>query len=129
VVPLLKDASARRDRSALTSFTFAKNKTGHALRDNRYRYIYYEWNSLEELYDHESDPNEFENRAYDPKLSKIVKRFRSEMLERVEGFEAADMANAPVGYMLSNGRVRATEYQPMSVVPLSKERPKVQGIR
>ena len=129
VVPLLKDASARRDRSALTSFTFAKNKTGHALWDNRYRYIYYEWNSLEELYDHESDPNEFENRAYDPKLSKIVKRFRSEMLERVEGFEAADMANAPVGYMLSNGRVRATEYQPMSVVPLSKERPKVQGIR
>ena len=37
---------------------------GHAARSKQYRYIYYPEINLEELYDHENDPNEWDNIAY-----------------------------------------------------------------
>jgi|TARA_B110000467_G_scaffold163917_1_gene191265 arylsulfatase A-like enzyme len=129
VVPLLEDPNAEREHSALTSFTYPGNKTGHALRGNRYRYIYYEWNSLEELYDHDSDPNEFTNLAYDPTLAGVIEQFRNEMVSRVSRVSVDEMLERPSGYTVSNGRVSVDGFIPMAQVPLPKERPKKESIR
>jgi hypothetical protein len=129
VVPLLEDPNAEREHSALTSFTYPGNKTGHALRGNRYRYIYYEWNSLEELYDHDSDPNEFTNLAYDPTLAGVIEQFRNEMVSRVSRVSLDEMLERPSGYTVSNGRVSVDGFIPMAQVPLPKERPKKESIR
>jgi hypothetical protein len=42
----------------------------HAVRTERYRYIQYA-DGTEELYDHQSDPNEWKNLAADPALSRV----------------------------------------------------------
>ena len=59
---LLEDPSASWDRPSLTTH----GRNNHALRSDRYRYIRYSDGS-EELYDHESDPAEWNNLAGDPK--------------------------------------------------------------
>lgn len=129
VVPLLKDPKIRRDHSALTSFSFPGNLTGHSLRGPRYRYIYYEWNHLEELYDHETDPSEFTNLAYQKESAGIVSRFRNEMVSRVSRVSLTEIAKAPIGYSVDGGAIIADSYIPMAEVALPKERPKKQGIR
>ena len=128
-VPQLKDSEAPRDRSALTSFTFPGDHTGHSLRGSRYRYIYYEGNSLEELYDHNNDPNEFVNLAYDPKHIETVEKFRKELVARVDRVDFDSIRKAPVGYRIEDGRVRGKAYASMSEVPLPAERDPVIGIR
>ncbi len=44
-----------------------------AIRDERFRYVRY-GDGSEELYDHEDDPNEWSNRAKDPKLAEVKER-------------------------------------------------------
>ena len=44
-----------------------------AVRDERFRYLRY-GDGSEELYDHEDDPNEWTNRASDPKLEEVKQR-------------------------------------------------------
>jgi arylsulfatase A-like enzyme len=61
LVPQLKDASAPRDRPALTTH----GPGNHGVRTERWRYIRYDDGS-EELYDHAADPNEWTNLAADP---------------------------------------------------------------
>jgi len=56
--PLLEDPDAEWDGIA----TVTMGRMNHAIVDQRYRYIRYEDGS-EELYDHDNDPNEFENLA------------------------------------------------------------------
>lgn len=56
--PLLADPSATRDEPAVITYGFGN----HAVRDERYRYVRYADGS-EELYDHDADPNEWENLA------------------------------------------------------------------
>jgi arylsulfatase A-like enzyme len=56
--PLLEDPAADWDRPAVTTYGF----NNHAVRTERYRYIRYA-DGTEELYDHESDPNEWTNLA------------------------------------------------------------------
>jgi arylsulfatase A-like enzyme len=58
LVPQLKDARARRERPAITSH----NQGNHAIRSEHWRYIRYADGS-EELYDHRSDPGEWNNVA------------------------------------------------------------------
>jgi arylsulfatase A-like enzyme len=58
LVPLLKDATAARDRPAITTH----NPGNHSVRSERWRYIRYADGS-EELYDHSTDPNEWTNLA------------------------------------------------------------------
>ena len=58
LVPQLRDASAPRDRPALTSH----NQGNHAVRSERWRYIRYADGS-EELYDMRADPHEWTNLA------------------------------------------------------------------
>lgn len=129
LVPLLKNSNAERGRGALTSFTFPEEKTGHSIRGRRYRYIYYEWNSLEELYDHANDEGERSNLAYDPDYRKVVEKFRNELAARVGSVDLMEIEKPPQGYTILGNRIRANDFVPMSRIPLPPERPKVSGIR
>jgi arylsulfatase A-like enzyme len=69
LVPLLRDPAAAWDGVALCTH----GRGNHAVRDSRYRYISYA-NGDEELYDHESDPMEYTNRADDAALAEVKAR-------------------------------------------------------
>ena len=55
---------------------------------SRYRYIRYEDGS-EELYDHEFDPEEWENIAGDPEQAELIFRFRLELPRRNAKYHAS----------------------------------------
>ena len=74
--PLLMDRRAKWDFPALT---YRKND-GKTLRDERFRYIEYGDGSTE-LYDHNSDPNEWTNLAKDPKYAAVMKSMREKLLK------------------------------------------------
>ncbi len=65
--PQLKDASAKRERPAITSH----NQGNHGVRSERWRYIRYADGS-EELYDMVEDPNEWTNLAAIPEHAKVI---------------------------------------------------------
>jgi arylsulfatase A-like enzyme len=68
LTPLLVNPQTPWERPALTLWD------GHfAVRSDRYRYIRYQDGS-EELYDHQTDPNEWINRANDPSLAPVKAR-------------------------------------------------------
>ena len=67
LVPLLRDPQASLARSAVLTTSGYRN---HAVSSDRYRYIVYSDGS-EELYDIETDPNEWRNRADDEALSAV----------------------------------------------------------
>jgi len=71
VVPLLRNPNAKWNHPALMSYM----RGNHAVRSDRWRYIRYADGS-EELYDHESDPHEWNNLASDPTLSDVIIRHR-----------------------------------------------------
>lgn len=64
LLPLLRDPSAKSDGPAITAMGGGE-KTSYAARSDRWRYIRYADGS-EELYDHQSDPQEWTNVAADP---------------------------------------------------------------
>jgi arylsulfatase A-like enzyme len=66
LVPLLKDPAASWDRPVVTTH----GRLNHAVRNERWRYIRYHDGS-EELYDHQSDPQEWTNLAAKPELSSV----------------------------------------------------------
>jgi arylsulfatase A-like enzyme len=66
LVPQLKDASAPRDRPAITTH----NPGNHAVRTEQWRYIRYADGS-EELYDRAADPHEWTNLAADPRHADV----------------------------------------------------------
>ena len=80
LVPQLRDPRAVRTVPAITTQTQGK-QSGHAVRDERWRYIRY-FDGFEELYDHASDPGEYDNLAADPKFAAEKSRLRG-WLERV----------------------------------------------
>lgn len=69
LTPLLADPHQPWQRPALTTH----GRGNHALRDDHFRYIRYA-DGGEELYDHRSDPNEWENVAAKPELASIKAR-------------------------------------------------------
>lgn len=69
VSPLLKNPNATWKHPAITTF----GPGNHAIRTERWRYIEYHDGSRE-LYDHESDPNEWTNLANSPEHEKTIKR-------------------------------------------------------
>ena len=72
LVPLLEDPDAEWEHPAV--MTYLRNN--HAIRSDRWRYIRYADGS-EELYDHESDPNEWDNLANKAALSDILAEHRT----------------------------------------------------
>ncbi len=70
LVPLLKDPKRNWQRPVLTTF----GRGNHALRSERWRYIRYK-DGWEELYDHQSDQNEWNNLAEKPEYEAIKKEF------------------------------------------------------
>ena len=68
IVSLLKNPKTEWSTPAITTH----GRLNHAVRSDRYRYIRYEDGS-EELYDHDSDPGEFNNLASDPKHESAIK--------------------------------------------------------
>lgn len=66
LVSLLKDATAERPWPAITTH----NQHNHAVRSQRWRFIRYADGS-EELYDLQSDPNEWTNLAMDSQYSEV----------------------------------------------------------
>lgn len=75
--PLLTDPKCQWQYPVLTTFV-----DHHALRTERWRYIRYATGE-EELYDHQADPDEFENlavtKASSAEISDVLKRLRNEM--------------------------------------------------
>lgn len=76
LVPLLRDSNHPWDRPAICTF----GPNNHSLRGRRYRYTRYADGS-EELYDHATDPNEFQNlltgSVANPETSAIVDQMRN----------------------------------------------------
>lgn len=99
LVPQLKDPKAERTRLALTSFQFNRNgHPAHAVADTRYRLIRYP-GGFEELYDLETDPNEFTNRAKDPELAEARERLAASL-----PVDAAPNRDVPVNSPYHRGR-------------------------
>jgi arylsulfatase A-like enzyme len=127
ILPLIKNLKAKSNHSVLTSFEFNRSSAlhrkkpvvGHALRGERYRYIYYAPLSLEELYDHDNDPNEYNNIAYKRTSKKVINNFRSELISRVEGLTLNDIKKTPAGYTIKNGKIESTDFKTMDAL-LSK---------
>lgn len=71
LVPQLRDASAPRERPAITSH----NQGNHAVRNEQWRYIRYA-DGAEELYDLRADPNEWHNLAGDPARAAVIARLK-----------------------------------------------------
>ena len=69
--PLLRNPDAKWDRPALCTF----GPNNHSLRSERWRYTVYADGS-EELYDHQTDPNEWTNLAADPQFANVITSFQ-----------------------------------------------------
>jgi len=87
--PVLDGSDKTSDSVAITSYGYGN----HAIRDERYRYIYY-IDGTEELYDHQKDPNEWQNLADDSNYDEVKRRL-AEYLPAV---------NAPLSHVQSGGR-------------------------
>ncbi len=92
LVPQLKDASAKRDRPAITSH----NQGNHAVRSERWRYIRYADGS-EELYDCVNDANEWTNLASQTQYASIIAEHR-QWLPKVDVGPAAGSAHRVLTY-------------------------------
>lgn len=79
LVELLRNPSAYRDEPAITTW----GRDNHAIRTDRWRYIRYS-DGEEELYDHHSDPDEFDNLVRsDPEGAAPVIRKLARWLPRI----------------------------------------------
>lgn len=67
LVPQLRDATAKRERPAITSH----NQGNHGIRSERWRYIRYA-DGTQELYDMVADPQEWHNLAEKPEHAAVI---------------------------------------------------------
>ena len=87
LVPQLQDATAKRERPAITSH----NQGNHGIRSERWRYIQYADGS-EELYDMISDPNEWKNIVNLPEMASVVAQHKK-WLPKIDSPPAAGSAS------------------------------------
>lgn len=67
LIPLLEDPASVREEPAITTY----HRNNHSVRTERWRYIRYH-NGDEELYDHQTDPDEYYNLAHDDQYRNII---------------------------------------------------------
>ena len=67
LVPLLEDPDLEWNRPAISTHHFGN----HAVRTERFRFIRY-YDGSEELYGHDTDPNEWHNLADDPDYAEVI---------------------------------------------------------
>lgn len=108
LVPQLKDPSITSD-PVISSYKF-KSIEGHAVRSMRYRYIYYPEINLEELYDHENDPNEWDNIAYKEGNKTIIEEHRKVLLDMLPDLTWKE--GTPEGYSIDKeGNVKKDDFE------------------
>jgi arylsulfatase A-like enzyme len=118
LVPMVKDQDIQRG-PVVSSYNFKRNESvnGHAVRSENYRYIYYPRVGLEELYDHRTDPNEWNNVAYRDENQEAVEQHRKILRERFPDLDLTWEEGVPDGFELTDdGSIRKTEFTPMSEV-------------
>ncbi|MBL4701493.1 MAG: DUF4976 domain-containing protein [Phycisphaeraceae bacterium] len=81
LAPLLDDPQGSWDGPPV-ALSSVRGQSGvhHAVRSERYRYILCQ-NGEEELYDHQSDPHEWENFSQHPEYQQIKSELRQELLK------------------------------------------------
>ena len=103
----------KKTSPVLSSYMFTwtdKPISGHAVRSLRYRYIYYPEINLEELYDHENDPNEWDNIAYKKENKRIIEEHRKELLAMLP--HLTWKPGNPVGYSIDcHGNVLCDDFE------------------
>lgn len=87
-----------REQPAVTTF-----RGHHAVRADDWRYIRYD-TGLEELYNHQSDPRERTNLAYDPAMGEVLEYLRGEV-QRFTGVAPPEPGFVPEGYRVTDGRI------------------------
>ncbi len=117
LVPQLKNPELETD-PVVSSYMFTWTQEpiiGHAVRSLRYRYIYYPELNLEELYDHRTDPEEWDNVAYRKENEEIKEEHRSVLLAMLP--ELTWNEEVPVGYNIdASGLIRKVDYVPLEDV-------------
>jgi|TARA_Y100000031_G_scaffold106003_1_gene116734 arylsulfatase A-like enzyme len=112
LVPQLEDPE-RATPPVVTSYQFTwtdEPVIGHTVRSERYRYIYYPEINLEELYDHDVDPSEWDNVAYQPANQAIVREHRQVLLGMLP--DLTWDAGEPEGYAVDgDGNIRKIGYR------------------
>ena len=88
IVPLLKDPHSEWPDPALTTY----GQGNHSVRSKRWRFIRYR-DGTEELYDHDSDPNEWENVAREPQHAAVIEEHRKWLPTR-EATRVEDLRNS-----------------------------------
>ena len=89
LVPLLEEPATEWDQAAISTSGFGN----HAVSTNQYRYIRYS-DDTEELYDLDSDPNEWHNLADDPKLDQVKEELAALLPEHDEPVDPSAARNA-----------------------------------
>ena len=87
--PLLTAPDAKWRNSVLTTYA----RGNHSIRTERYRYIRYEDGS-EELYDHSTDPHEWQNLAGNSDHSQLIERLRREIPTKEAAYHKATRGGA-----------------------------------
>ena len=88
---------------------------GHAVRSLRYRYIYYPKVGLEELYDHQVDPEEWNNVAYHGENKQIKEEHRKVLLTMLP--ELTWSEEIPTGYSVDEqGQVRNDNFKSLNSI-------------
>jgi arylsulfatase A-like enzyme len=90
LVRLMEDSEAEWRATTITTYA----RGNHALRSDRYRYIAYPDGS-EELYDHQSDPNEWVNLAGDAAHHETLASFRAQLPQQNAPYHPAT-STAPI---------------------------------
>jgi arylsulfatase A-like enzyme len=116
LVPQIKNPNTAT-APVVSSYQFSwteKPFEGHAVRSKNYRYIYYPDIGLEELYDHQTDPNEWDNIAYKKENQSIVENHRKVLLEMLPNLKWK--SKTPEGYHIDpEGNVSFLNYTEFAI--------------
>ncbi len=91
LVSILNDIKAK---PSLRDSALSQYGNGYSIKTERYRYTWWGDGGVagDELYDHETDPEELDNRADDPELAEIRTQLRTEIAQRI-----LNASEAPTG--------------------------------